>query len=342
MSEGLEPQISLEDHRVEAFPSESDSESRNRAPRVRRVGWLVAKPILLMLIVSFVIVASLSLSPGDPVSQLAGPRATPEQVEAVRAELGLDKPLLTRYADWVMNAVQGDFGRSIISREPVTDLLAARMHTTIFLILYSAVLILVFGIGFGMIGGAFPKLGPVVAGVSALCLAIPAFVAAPLLISLLSLRFDLFPTTGTGSGFVDRLYHLTLPSFALAIGWSAYVSQITRVAIREESLREHVVTARNRGASKWNVFRRHVLRNAAMPIITISGLMIAGLVAGTVVVESAFGINGVGSLLSTSVSSKDFNVVQAISVIIVLVFVVTTTVIDILHRRLDPRVRGGG
>lgn len=314
---------------------------RSRASAAGDLAWFVGRPILLMLITSFVIIGLLSLAPGDPAAQLAGPRATPEQVEAVHAELGLDEPLLSRYVNWVKNAVQGDFGRSIISREPVSDLLIARAGTTIFLIVYAAILIFVFGIGLGILGGGINRLGPVVAGISALAVAIPAFVAAPLLVTGLSLNLDLFPTTGSGSGFTDRLWHLTLPAISLAIGYSAYITQITRSAVREESLREHVATARNRGLPRWNVFRRHVLRNASIPIVTISGLMVAGLIAGTVVVETAFSINGIGSLLSTSTSAKDFNVVQAISVLLVLVFVIVTTGIDIIQRRLDPRLRDG-
>ncbi len=208
--------------------------------------------------------------------------------------------------------------------------------------LYAAVLIVVFGIGLGMLGGAVRRLGTVVAALSAVAVAVPAFVAAQLLVKWFSLDLDLFPATGAGSGLGDRIHHLTLPAIALALSWAAYVAQITRTAIREEYGREHVETARGRGLGEGTIFRRHVLRNAAIPIVTISGLMLAGLIASSVVVETAFGIGGIGSLLVDSILTKDYNVVQAISVLLVVVFVVVTTVIDALQVALDPRLRSRG
>ena len=175
--------------------------------------------------------------------------------------------------------------------------------------------------------------------VSSIGIAVPAFVAAVLLVLVFSLRLGWFPAVGEGSGFADQLHHLTLPAIALSIGSIAYIAQITRSALVEEQSREHVETARGRGLSRQQVFRRHVLHNAALPIITIAGLIVAGLIAGAVIVESAFGINGVGSLLVSSVQGKDYNVVLAISLVIVLIFVLVTTALDALQFVLDPRVR---
>jgi peptide/nickel transport system permease protein len=178
-----------------------------------------------------------------------------------------------------------------------------------------------------------------VAAITGLAIAVPTFVAAQLLVSWFALGLGWFPATGEGSGLFDQLRHLTLPAVALALSWSAYVAQITRTAVREENEREHVDTARGRGVPAGAVFRRHVLRNAAIPIVTISGLTVAGLVASAVVVESAFGLNGIGSLLVQSVSAKDYNVVQAISMLLVVLFIVVTTAIDVLQTSLDPRLR---
>jgi peptide/nickel transport system permease protein len=287
------------------------------------------------------IFAALSLAPGDPIAQILGSRSTPEQREAMRVTLGLDDPLPVRYWNWLVNALQGDLGLSLAYRQSVSDLLEPRIGTTLTLVLLSTVMILVVGIVLGALGGGIPQLRPVVSFISGLGIAIPGFVAASVLISIFAVRLGWFPTFGAGTGFVDQVWHLTLPAIALSIGWTAYVAQITATAVKEEASREHVETARGRGIPAFVVFRRHIMRNAAIPILTISGLTIAGLVAGSVVVETAFSIDGVGSLLVKSVSSKDYSVVTAIAVLIVMVFVVMTTLIDILQAAIDPQMKAG-
>ncbi|MBS1868595.1 MAG: ABC transporter permease [Actinobacteria bacterium] len=302
--------------------------------------WLVG-PLVTVLVASFVISAALALAPGDPVAQLLGPRPTAAQIAVTRHELGLDRSVPVRYWDWLSGAVHGDLGFSIVHRDSVATLIGPRLGTTALLVAYAGVLILVGGVGLGILGGALRRMSPLVAAITGLGIAIPAFVAAQLLVSVFSLRLGWFPATGAGSGLADRLWHLTLPAIALAVAWAAYVAQITRTAIRDEDEREHVETARARGLTAPVVFRRHVLRNAAIPIVTISGLSIAGLIASSVVVESAFGLGGLGTLLVDSVTARDYNVVQAITVALVLVFVVVTTLIDVLHTMLDPRLRRG-
>jgi peptide/nickel transport system permease protein len=171
-------------------------------------------------------------------------------------------------------------------------------------------------------------------------IAVPTFVAAMILIQVFALDLGWFPTTGSGSGGVgQRVWHLTLPAIALALSWSAYVGQITRASVRQQERLEHVDTARGRGLPPLMVFRRHVLRNASVPIVTISGLTVAGLIAGSIVVETAFNLGGMGSLLVQSVSAKDSNVVLAVSLILVAAFVVANTVADVAQLALDPRVR---
>jgi peptide/nickel transport system permease protein len=159
------------------------------------------------------------------------------------------------------------------------------------------------------------------------------------LIAVFAVRLGWFPVLGTGQGLAGRLQHLTLPAFALAIASIAYVSQITRAAVSAEENSPHVETARGRGLPRPRVLRHHVLRNAAMPIITISALTVASLLAGTLVVEYAFGLGGIGSLLDQSVQDKDSNVVLGVGLILVLVFVITTTALDLVQHLMDPRLR---
>lgn len=303
------------------------------------VRWFVA-PLVTVLVASFGIFVALSLAPGDPVAALVGKNATAEQIEAIRHELGLDQPLIVRYWHWLSGVAHGDFGdSSVYHGQSVSSLLVPRVPTTTFLVVYAALLIVVLGVALGILGATSRPGGPVTSVVSSIGIAVPAFVAAVLLVLVFSLRLGWFPAVGEGSGFADQLHHLTLPAIALSIGSIAYIAQITRSALVEEQSREHVETARGRGLSRQQVFRRHVLHNAALPIITIAGLIVAGLIAGAVIVESAFGINGVGSLLVSSVQGKDYNVVLAISLVIVLIFVLVTTALDALQFVLDPRVR---
>jgi peptide/nickel transport system permease protein len=302
--------------------------------------WLPG-PAVTILVASFVVYVGCAVAPGDPVARLLGGRATPAMIAYWHAKLGLNEPLLVRYWHWLGGVVRGNLGTSLTYRSAVAGLISGRISTTLSLVAYAAILVVVFGVGLGILGGGVRKLGPGVAAVTALGVAVPAFVAAQVLVMIFALKFGWFPTIGAGSWFVGRVWHLTLPAIALAIGAAAYVAQVTRASIFEEEAREHVDVARGRGLSEALVFRRHVLRNALVPIVTVSALTAAGLIAGAVVVEYAFGVGGLGSLLVESVSSKDYPVVEAITLILLVVFVVTTALIDLLQVLLDPRVRHG-
>jgi len=292
-----------------------------------------------LLVASLLIYGALALAPGDPATQLAGPRATPALLAHIRHQYGLDRPFPVRYWSWLTGAVHGDFGISLQFHQSVSSLLAPRIPVTLELVGYATVVILVLGIGLGLLPSLLPRLNALVTVVAGIGIAVPTFVAALVLVEIFALRLGWLPAVGAGSGLGGQLEHLTLPAFALAFSWAAYVAQISRASVREQQGREHVATARGRGLPAGQVFRRHVLRNASVPIITISGLTVAGLIAGSIVVETAFGIGGMGSLLVQSVSAKDTNMVLAISLILVAAFVVATTLSDLAHLALDPRIR---
>jgi peptide/nickel transport system permease protein len=171
--------------------------------------------------------------------------------------------------------------------------------------------------------------------------AVPSFVAAIVLTWLFAVRLRWFPAIGSGAGLAGRLHHLTLPAVALTVAYLAFVARVARAASLDELGREHVETARARGFSQWQVVRRHVVRNAMIPIVTVSGLTIAGLLAATVVVERAFNLDGLGSLLVEAVVRKDIAVVQPVSLVLVTAFVVVNTLVDLLSSALDPRVAHG-
>jgi len=310
--------------------------------RWRRAARFIGTPLLTVLVASFAVFVGLTVTSGDPVASLLPPRATDAQRAALRAELGLDQSILVRYWNWLSDSIHGDFGLSTVYRLPVSELIGARLGTTLFLVVYAAILVLVFGLITGVAATVYRRLRSVSIILNGTLIAIPVFVAAFLLIAVFAVNLGWFPTSGTGEGFIDQLWHMTLPAVALSLGWGAYLSQLTRTSLEDEQRGEHVAAARGRGVPSRTVFRRHVVRNAAGPVITVAGTIVAFLITGAVVVEATFGIDGVGTFLVKSVASKDTNVVLAINALLVLLFVLTTTIVEACQRLLDPRVRDGG
>ena len=297
--------------------------------------WVVA-PIAIILATSLLIYLALSAAPGDPIAQILGSRSTPEQRALLAQQLGLNLPAPVRYWHWLTHALTGDLGLSFAYRQPVVDIIGPRIGTTLSLVVYSALIIVTGGITVGSLSGLFKKFRPFANILIGLGVALPGYVVALVLVSVFSVNLRWFPTYGAGVGFADSIWHLTLPAIALSVGWNAYVAQITSAAVAEEVAREHVLTARARGLHPFIIFRRHIMRNAAVPVMTTSGLAVAGLVAGSVIVETAFAIDGIGALLVRSVLAKDYSVVTAVAVLIVTVFVAITTLIEAIQNIIDP------
>jgi peptide/nickel transport system permease protein len=306
---------------------------------LRRFIMLVAS----LLVASFVIFASLYLAPGNPLAALSGGRSLPpSSVHALEVRYHLDKPFLAQYWYWLTSALHGDLGVSITLRENVSTLIGSRVWTTAGLVLYASLLIVILGIGLGVVSGLRPGVADTTALiVTAISAAIPSFVAAIVLILLFAVKLGWFPTLGNGTDLLSNIRHFTLPAVALAISSLAIVARVTRASVRAESGREHVQTAISRGIPGRTVLRRHVLRNAAIPITTITGITIASLIAVSAVVETAFGLNGMGAYLVQAAESKDIAVVQGISLVLVAAFVVVNLVVDVAYAVLDPRVTLG-
>ncbi len=301
---------------------------------------LVALGVTL-LISSFAIFAAVHVAPGDAAELLAGRNPDPETLALIRAEYHLDQPFLVQYWLWLVGAVQGDLGRSTAFRTDVVSLILDRGLTTVMLVGYASVLISVLGVGLGIIAALRGRWAATWINTgTTIAMGAPAFAVAVLLIWLFSTQLDWFPIYGTGTGFFDRLWHLTLPAVSLSLMYVAYVARVTQSAIRSELHSEHVAVARSRGIPSSLVVRRHVLRNAAPPVITLVGLTVAGLVAGTAVAEQAFGVSGIGSLLVTAASQQDIPVVLGVSMIVVTVFVVVNTIVDVIVAGIDPRTEG--
>ena len=305
----------------------------------RRMAMLVAT----LLVASFAIYGALYLAPGSPIAALTGGRSVPPEVLAQLEErYHLNQPFLERYWFWLTSALHGDLGESIPLHEKVSTLIGQRIGVTIQLVMLTAAIIIMVGVGLGIVGAL--GRGSVDGGVllvSTVSAALPAFAAAVILQFIFGTTLKWFPVLGNGNGALDQLRHLTMPALALAATSVALVTRVTRTAVREELDKEHVQTAISRGLPWREVVRRHVLRNAAIPITTVVGITIASLIALAAIVETAFGLNGLGAYLVQAAQNKDFATVQGISLVLVFAFVITNVIIDITYAILDPRVTLG-
>lgn len=299
----------------------------------------------VLLATSVLVFGTLHLAPGDPVTFLLhGRPATPEAVAALRAEHHLDDPLVVQYAKWLGGVLSGDLGRSAQYHQDVTALLGSRLPGTALLVGYAALLVAALGVGAGILAALRP--GPLDRAVligTGVATATPPFVTAIALVSLFSVQLGWFPGPGSGAaeGLGARIHQLTLPAFALALTFAGLLARVTRTAMLDELGREHVEVARARGVAGRSVVRRHVVRNALGPVVTVGGTMLAGLLISTAIVETAFDVPGLGSLLVQSVTAQDFAVVQAVTLLSVTAFVLVNLAVDLLAPLIDPRLTPG-
>ncbi|MEZ0075932.1 ABC transporter permease [Planotetraspora sp. GP83] len=297
--------------------------------------------LLLLLALSLLVFGLLYLAPGDIARNLLGTRnVTPEALAQVRALHHLDEPFLQQYWRWLSRAAAGDFGTSIRTGGPIgptmldrTGVTAATAGLAFLLSVLSGVPA---GIASAMRRGRWPDrflVGLSVVGVSA-----PGFAVGLLALYVFALGLGWFPLYGTGTGFLDGLWHLVLPAAALALGLGAFVVKLTRAAVIRELDQDYVTFARGRGLSERTVLRV-VLRNAAIPIVTSLGLMVAYLFGGTVLIEVTFALPGLGSLMEESVLFKDIPVVQALTLVVAAVVSAAALLVDLSYLLIDPRVR---
>ncbi|UOR00468.1 ABC transporter permease [Leucobacter allii] len=299
-----------------------------------RIGGLA----LTLFLASVVIFSALLLTPGDPIAALAGgAKPTPELVAQIRAEYHLDDPIWARYLQWLGGVLTGDFGRSFVYQTDVLGLIAPRFAVTLQLVLLTVVMILIAGLGSGILAATRgPAVDRAVGLLTALGMALPTFVVAILLIWVFAKSLGWFPVYGEGAPGLDRFWHLVLPAASLAVMFIAYISRVTRSSLVAQLHSEHVETARVRGIPRVRIFRVHVFRNAAPQILAISGTTIAGLFAAAAIAEQAFGLGGIGSLLTEAAARKDLPVVQLVSLLLVTIFVVLNAVADLVSALIDP------
>lgn len=286
-----------------------------------------------VLLLTFLLV---HLVPGDPVEVMLGEFAPMADRDKLRAELGLDQPLPVQFAHYLKALAQGDFGRSIHSRKPIADTLRERLPATATLALCALLIAVGLGVPLGIIAALRQgKWQDGLATLTSLTLsAMPHFWLGPLLMLLFALWLGWLPVSGMGEPGA-----IVLPALTLGFGLAAILTRMTRASLLEVLNEDFVRTARAKGLDERKVILRHALRAALLPIVTVVGLQLGSLLAGTVITETVFGWEGIGRLLVESIEKRDYPVTQACVIVIALIYVVVNLLTDLLYARLDPRVR---
>jgi len=301
----------------------------------------IIQSLVVVLVMSLVVFIGVHVV-GDPVHILISDDMTQEEIDAFIRRLGLDRPVHEQYFHFLANAVRGDLGNSFVYGEPALKLILQRMPATLELALAAFLLAVVFGIPLGMYAGLKPEAPAsraIMAG-SILGFSLPTFWVGLMLIMVFAVMLGWLPSTGRGDFMTwDGLRHLALPAFNLALFKMALVTRLARAGTREAALQDYVKFARAKGLSPARVVLVHVLKNILVPVVTVLGLELGGLIAFSVVTETVFAWPGMGKLLIDSIQRLDRPVIVAYLVITVLMFVVINLVVDLLYSALDPRVR---
>ncbi|MCK9493937.1 MAG: ABC transporter permease [Dehalococcoidia bacterium] len=318
---------------------------------IRRLAWLP----LILFIVSFATFALARFGPGDPVTVAAGQIRDPEVLAQIRQDKGLDDPIPVQYARWLGDAVRGDFGESFIQRGfTVSELIFPKMWVSAQLGFLALVMIFVVGIPLGLLAArlAGTWVDPAIIGTLLFLQAIPVLVLIPPLLWLFALQFNILPVGGW-DGIFEIWWiagviavpipdpHLYLPLLAFTLPGFVGVARLVRISALEVNTLDYVRTARAKGLSEANVQWRHVFPNSLLPVITVFGLALSGIIEGALFIEVLLGIPGIGSFLFEAVTSRDYDVIMAATVIFATAFVLTNLLAEIIYGLVDPRVRLG-
>jgi peptide/nickel transport system permease protein len=295
---------------------------------------------------TFLVFLVIHLIPGDAAAVLAGPNATPQALAAIRHDMGLDQPLPVQYAVWLGRLLQGDLGRSTLSGQPISTLLSTRAPATIELTVAAMLISIAISIPVGILGASHSrgKLEWLISTVQSLWLAIPNFWAGILAIIVFSLILHWLPPGGRvadGSDIGNSIKSLILPALTLSLYLAAGLSRFVKFNLLEVFYDDYVRTARAKGLSSSAVMYRHALRNALLPVITVLGVQFASLLGGAIIIEAVFSWPGVGSLMLDGISNRDYGVVQAGLLLLVLLFIVINLLVDLTYAVIDPRIRLG-
>lgn len=297
-----------------------------------------------LLIVSVIVFLLARLAPGDPASQMLGSYATPVEIEHMRAELGLNKPLYAQYGIWLWNAVRGDLGLSINANVPVLQLLLEALPRTVSLAFLALFVSIVTGVPLGIYAGIRPNTGSdqIATGISLLGLSVPDFVVGMLFIIVFSVHWNLLPSIGYAPLFERPgawLSHMVLPAVSLGLLMTAVTARMTRSCVIEVMSQDYVLTARAKGLPEYKVILKHVLKAAMIPVITVIGINLGSVFRGAVVIETLFAIPGIGRLMVGSIAARDYPVIQGVLLAAVVIYVFINLIVDLAYAWLDPRIR---
>ena len=295
---------------------------------------LLLLPVLLG--VSFIVFSIMSLTPGDPATIILGNSATKESILQLDHQLGVDKPFLIRYFDYLINALHGDFGNSYRSGQAVFNEIFARFPTTLKLSCGSILLSVLIGVPLGILSAVKQySVLDTVSSITAMFMAsVPQFWLGLMLIIIFALKLGVLPSTGIGS-----FKYYIMPMFTLSLPCAANILRMTRSTMLETIRQDYIRTARAKGASELTVIWKHALRNALLPVITVIGINFGFLLGGTVVVESIFGIPGVGTLTITAIRMKDIPQTTASVMFLAFTYCVVMLIVDLLYAYVDPRIK---
>lgn len=310
---------------------------------MKQIGKKMITLIITLLLISFAAFLAFQVIPGDPALSVLGMDATEQQIAAFHKEMGLDKPMLIRYVNWLLDFVRGDMGNSFHYRTAVSGLLADKLPVTLALTVESFVFIIGISIPLGMLMArvADKKAGKLMNVVNQIMMSVPSFFLGVLLILVFGLILKWF-TPGKYISYTESitgfLGYLVAPAMSIALPKAAMVIKFLRSSVLGQKKSDYVRTAYSKGNSENRVLYYHVLKNACIPVITILGMMIADTMAGSIVVEQVFNLPGVGRLLVSSIGSRDYPVVQAIIVYIASTVVIVNFLVDVIYQLVDPRL----
>ncbi len=297
-----------------------------------------------MFVVSVIVFLIVHLTPGNPAYLILGEDVSPEAVAQLEEQLGLNKPMALQFVDWIKNIFMGDLGQSIYSSEPVLDVIFDRIGPTFSLMITSMTIALLIAIptAIFVVWRRHTFLDPLFTSFSLVGTSIPEFWFALLLVLGLGVAVPIFPVAGYvpfAEGFVNWIYHLLLPAFVLAAVEIGLIARMLRDGMLESVNQDYTKTARAKGVREGTVLMKHVFSNALIPTTTVIGVTIAGLLGGTVIIETIFTIPGIGQLLIDSIYRRDYPVIQGVVLFIAVIYVVVNLLIDLLYAFLDPRIR---
>ena len=300
--------------------------------------------IPVMLVVAFFVFSLLYLAPGDPAAIIAGDQATPADVERIRASLGLDRPFVIRFGEWLWQIMHGDLGVSIFTNLPVSHMIAQRIEPTLSLMVLTITFSIVFAIPLGVLAawkhGSW--IDRAVMMLAVFGFSVPVFVIGYLLAYIFALQLDWLPVQGFTSisqGLWPFLRNMILPTVALGLVYVALLARITRATMLEVLSQDYVRTAKAKGVGQRAVLFVHALKNAAVPIVTILGIGVALLIGGAVITESVFAIPGLGRLTVDAILRRDYPVIQGVVLLFSFVYVLVNLLVDLLYTVFDPRIR---